>query len=337
MIEIAESKGLPQIYEKQNSQLLRALRAAALIRSIECSNRFDGIIVAPDRLPVLAAGRAKPRNRSEEEIRGYARALNLVFSEAPISQVTPDFVRKLHGIALEGASDAGQWKLEQNGIFDDCTDKTRSLGYQAVALTEIAAAMDELCTLYREELKRNEVHSLLAVAALVLDFLFIRPFREGNGRISRLLILATLHQQRFEVGRYISLERFFEASRDDYCEALRNSAEGWLEGKHDPIPWLNYFFSVLRHSYLEFEQRASEPTSNRGKKQPLVEAAIDSLPFEFTFSELERTCPGASRVTLGRVLRHLRKNGSLVCRRSGSGVTWQKTGDLLLAVKRSGR
>lgn len=335
MIEIAESKSLPQLYEKQNSQLLRALRAAAVLRSIESSNRADGITVEPHRLPVLASGNVKPRNRSEEEIRGYARALNLVYAEAPISEVTPDFVRRLHEVALEGAGDAGQWKLEENDIFDVCKVEPRSLGHQAVSVAETAAAMEELCILYGTESKGQEVHPLLAAAAFVFDFLCIHPFREGNGRISRLLVLLTLYQQGFEVGRYISLERMFEASRDDYDEALRRSAKGWHEGNHDLIPWLNYFFGVLRHGYLEFEQRASELTSPRGQKIPLVEAAIDSLPDEFTFSELERTCPGVSHITLGRVVRQLRKNGSLVCRRHGSAVTWQKAGNLLLGVKRS--
>jgi Fic family protein len=336
LIEIAESKGRQQFYEKQNLHLSRVLRAAAFLRSIESSNRFDGVTVAPDRLPVLAAGRVRPRNRPEEEIRGYARALNLVYAEAPSSQLTPHFVRRLHEVTMEGAEDAGQWRLEESDIFDGCGVQPRSFSHRAVCVTEIEAAMEELCMLYTAELKGREVHSLLAVAAFVLDFLCIHPFREGNGRISRLLVLLTLCQQGFEVGRYISLERFYEASRDDYCEALQRSSERWHEGKHDPIPWLNYFFSVLRSSYLEFEQRTSQPTSPRGNKIPLVEAAIDSLPREFVPSELERTCPGVSRSTVWRVVRRLRKKGSLLCRHHGGTVTWEKAGDLLLPVKRIG-
>jgi hypothetical protein len=193
--------------------------------------------------------------------------------------------------------------------------------------------MEELCNLYEAELKNQEVHSLLATAAFVFDFLCIHPFREGNGRVARLLILLTLSHQRFEAGRYISLERFFEASRDDCSEALRRSSEGWNDVKHDLIPWLNYFFGVLRRGYFEFEQRASEPVSHRGRKIPLVEVAIDSLPCEFTLSELEQTCPGVSRMTLGRVVRELKKNGCLVCRRDdGAIVTWQKAGNLIFAA-----
>jgi CRP-like cAMP-binding protein len=73
------------------------------------------------------------------------------------------------------------------------------------------------------------------------------------------------------------------------------------------------FFSILQRAYLEFERHATEPRSNRFKKIPLVEAAIDSLPYEFTFSELERTCPGASRETISRAVRQLRKKTVLCC------------------------
>ena len=180
--------------------------------------------------------------------------------------------------------------------------------------------------LYREELKGHKVYSLLAVAAFVFDFLCIHPIPRGQRSRSRLLLQLTLYRQGFEVGRYISLERFLEASQVDYCEALRRSSEGWYEGKHDLIPWLAYLFCVLRRGCLEFQQRASEPASPRGQKIPLVEVAIDSLPYEFTFPELERTCPGVSRITLCRVIRQLKENGSLVRRRHGSTVTWQKAG-----------
>ena len=335
MIEIAECKRLPQLYEKQNSQLLRALRAAAFIRSIGCSNRLAGITIASDRLPVLAAGRAKPFNRSEELIRGYAQALNLIHAEASALEITTDFVCRLHEVVLKGAADAGEWSQGKNELSDVRGVEPQSLVHQASSVTATGEMMEELCTLYREELKDREVHSLLAVAALMLDFHCIRPFREGNGRILRLLVLATLYQQGYEVARYISLERLFEISHDEYFEALRRSSEGWHGGKHDPIPWLDYFFSVLRRGYLEFERRASEPRSNRLKKLPLVEAAIDILPCEFTFSDLERTCPGASRETISRVVRQLRRNGALVCIRRGSAVSWQKAGDLILSVKRS--
>lgn len=327
MVEIAESKGLQKFYEKQNSPLLRALRAAAFVRSIESSNRIAGITVQPDRLPLVAAGHEKPRNRSEELIRGYAQAHSLVY-KALSSQVDTDFVRRLHEIALKGANDAGQWKVEENETLAE----SRTAKYQTGSV-ETATAMEELCVLYKEELTAREVHPLLAAGAFIFDFIRIHPFREGNGRVSRLLVQATLYSQGFEVGRYASLERLIEVSWDNFRDALGKSSEGWDAGKHDLIPWLNYFFGVVRQAYLELDRQAREPSSHRSKKTPLVEVAIDSLPSEFTLVQLERTCPGVSRETIRRVLRQLRKGGILTCVRRGSMTAWQKTDELFLPLK----
>ncbi|MBZ5502955.1 MAG: hypothetical protein LAN59_12095 [Acidobacteriia bacterium] len=83
-----------------------------------------------------------------------------------------------------------------------------------------------------------------------------------------------------------------EESHDDYYEALRKSSEGWHEGQHDLIPWLNYFLGVLWRAYREFEQRAGEVKSPRGAKTVLVEVAIDACPGDFTLTQLEHPVRG---------------------------------------------
>ena len=169
----------------------------------------------------------------------------------------------------------------------------------------------------------------MTVAALVSDFLCIHPFRDGNGRISRLLTLLGLYQHGFEVGLFISLERLVEESRDDYYEALHKSSEGWPEGKHDLIPWLNYFLGVLRRGYVEFEQRAGEVKSPRGAKTVLVETAVDAFPGEFTLGELERACPGVRRDMVRRVLRQLQKKGRVTCLGRGPSAHCRRKGNTL--------
>jgi Fic family protein len=116
-------------------------------------------------------------------------------------------------------------------------------------------------------MNQQEVQPLVAVAALVFDFLCVHPFRDGNGRVSRLLTLLGLYQNGFTVGQYISLERLIEDSRDDYYEALRQSSVSWHEGEHDLMPWLNYFLSVLRRADREFQQQADAAKPARGAKR----------------------------------------------------------------------
>jgi len=327
--DVAEAKGRQQLYTKQAPQLLKALREMALIQSVESSNRIEGVTVAPERLVPLVVGNAKPRDRSEEEIRGYRRALSLIHADPLKLEVTPDFLRQLHQTTHEGAADAGQWKQKENEIIEFRENAPPTIRFRPVSVTDTPAAIEELCVSYRASLNQQEVQPLVSVAALVFDFLCIHPFRDGNGRISRLLTLLGLYQHGYEVGRFISLERLVEESREDYYEALRKTSEGWHEGKHDLIPWLNYFLGVLRRAYREFEQRAGAVKSPRGAKTALVETAIDAFPGEFTLAELERACPGVSRDMVRRVLRQLQKKGRVACLGRGPAAQWRRKGNTL--------
>jgi Fic family protein len=117
--------------------------------------------------------------------------------------------------------------------------------------------MAELCRWYAYEVDQRRVQPLVAAAALVLDFLCVHPFRDGNGRVARLLGLLALYHFGYDVGRYVSLERLVEETRDDYYENLRRSSVGWHDGAHDLGPWLNYFLVIVRRAYLELIQRTA--------------------------------------------------------------------------------
>jgi hypothetical protein len=108
--DLAEAKGKQELYTRQSPQLLKALREMALVQSVESSNRIEGVTVAADRLRPLVLGKARPKDRSEQEIAGYRSALNLIHTEAKELQITPDLLRRLHQLCQEGSGDAGQFK-----------------------------------------------------------------------------------------------------------------------------------------------------------------------------------------------------------------------------------
>lgn len=255
MTDVAEAKGRQHLYLRQPPPILSSLRQTALIQSVESSNRIEGITVAPARLEPLVLGDDRPRDRSEEEIRGYRRALELIRTDAGGLAIDPPLLQRLHALIQEGAGDAGQWKRVNNDIVEIRSGAAPLVRFRTVPAAEAAAAVEEICLSYRHALDQERVPPLLAAAALVFDFLCIHPFRDGNGRASRLLTLLALEQLGYEVGRYVSLERLVEESRDDYYDVLHRSSEGWHEGKHDLLPWLNYFLAVLRRAYFELEER----------------------------------------------------------------------------------
>ena len=196
--------------------------------------------------------------------------------------------------------------------------------FRPVAAAATPAAVDELCLVYRDAVNPRRAPSLVTVAALILDCLCIHPFRDGNGRVSRLLTLLALYQHGYEVGRYISLERLVEETRDEYYEALRRSSEGWHTGAHDPLPWLVYFLSVVRRAYREFESRAGEVRSPRGAKRALVQAAVESFAGSFALADLERACPAVSRDMVRRVLKELSGKKVVECAGRGPGARWRR-------------
>jgi Fic family protein len=186
--------------------------------------------------------------------------------------------------------------------------------------------MDRLIELFRQSLDEGNADPLLLIAGFILDFECIHPFMDGNGRIGRLLTLLLLYQSRYEVGRYISLERIVEDSKETYYEALYKSSQGWHEGKHDLRPWWNYFLGMLTAAYNEFEARVGTITSAKGAKRDMVRRAIERLPERFAIRDLMRACPGVSYPTLQRALTDLRREGRLRCLKRGPDAQWERVG-----------
>lgn len=128
------------------------------------------------------------------------------------------------------------------------------------------------------------------------------------------------------MGRYISLERLVEEGREEYYEALRRSSNDWHEGRHDLLPWLNFYLTVLHRAYRLFEERAAQARSPRGAKTALVEAVVADFPGRFRLAELEQACPGVGRDLIRRVLRELKKAGRVESEGRGPGAYWRNKG-----------
>lgn len=322
--DLAEAKGKQELYTRQSPQLLRALREMALVQSVESSNRIEGVTVAADRLRPLVLGHARPKDRSEQEIAGYRRALNLIHTDAGKLQITPDLLRRFHRLCQEGSGDAGQFKKVDNEVIELQPGAAPIIRFKCVSAKATPGAVDELCLVFRHAIDQDHIPPLVAIGALILDFLCIHPFRDGNGRISRLLTLLALYQHGYEVGRYISLERLVEESKADYYEVLHQSSQSWHHGKHKLLPWLNYFLAIIRRAYGEFEQRAGQVKAPRGAKTELLRQTMENISGDFTVTDLERLCPGISRDHLRRLLKKMKAAGQITCLGLGPGAKWRK-------------
>lgn len=322
---LAEAKGRQQLYEHQSPQVLEALREMALVESAESSNRIEGVTVDRKRLRPLVLGDAPPRDRPEEEIVGYRRALNWIHTERDSIPLSSETCLELHALAQGGTvGDAGVWKTRPNDIIELHADGRREVRFEPLAPELVPEAMSELFLSYRSVIDQGRVTPLLATSALVFDFACIHPFRDGNGRVSRLLLLLALYHHGFSVGRYISLERLIEQTKEEYYETLKRSSEGWHKGEHELQPWFSYILSTLRLAHRELEERAQRARPRRGSKTDLIEAALEGFTGPFGIADVERACPNVSRDMVRRVMNRWRKGGRLEMLSKGRDAQWKR-------------
>jgi Fic family protein len=324
LADLGEARGKQALFTKQSPQRLKVLREHALIESAVSSNRIEGVEVDQSRIKAILLGKGALRDRDEEEVRGYRDALKLIHEQSAALPVSEETIKRLHRLSRGGIGDAGHYKEKDSDIIEKYPDGRVRVRFKTVPASRTPASMGTLVELWHDCLRERWVPPLIALAAFNLDFLCIHPFRDGNGRVSRLLLLLQCYGLGYEVGRYISLERLIEHHKERYYETLEQSSQGWHEGTHDPWPYVNYILFILKSAYREFEERVGQVKSPRGAKTELIESAVAAFSGTFTLSDLERACPGVSRDMVRRVLRDLQEAGQVECLGRGPGAAWRK-------------
>lgn len=325
LADLGEFRGKQELFTRQSPQRLKVLREHALIESAVSSNRIEGVAVDAARVrEVLVAPKPLFRDRDEEEVRGYRDALEWIFRDAAGIALDEEGIRRLHAMTRGQIWDAGLYKERDGDIIERYADGSERVRFRPVAAARTGEAMAALVSDWRRCLDEAWVHPLIALAVFNLDFLCIHPFRDGNGRVSRLLWLLQCQRLGYEVGRYVSLERLVEENKARYYETLELSSQGWHEGKHDPWPYINFVLSILKTAYREFAERVGTVAAPRGSKRELVLAALARAPTEFTIVGLGEACPGVSRDMIRTVLREQQAGGSLSCVGRGPAARWVK-------------
>ena len=182
--------------------------------------------------------------------------------------------------------------------------------------------MRQLCDAYKRFVEDATVPPLMLVATFVFDFLCIHPFRDGNGRVSRLLTTLLLQEHGFAVSRFVSLERLVEESKEDYYRVLATCSRGWTEGRNEMVPWWNYFLSIVRRGYAEFADKV-EQASPRGGKTSLARQAVLAQVGPFSLADVKAQVPSASTQLLKKVLATLKKEGHVKVIGHGRGARWE--------------
>src|SRR4030042_2038713 len=274
LADLGEARGKQELFTRQSPQRLKVLRENAMIESVVSSNRIEGVTVNQARVRTVIFGKSPSRDRDEEEVRGYRDALKLIHEGGAKLPVSEETLLDLHRMCRGEIWDAGKYKDKDSDIIEKYPDGRERVRFKTVRATKTPSFTKELIEKWQQCLEERWVHPLIAMAAFNLDFLCVHPFRDGNGRVSRLLLLLQCYPLGYEVGRYISLERLIEQNKERYYETLDQSSQGWHQGKHDPWPYVNYVLYTLKSVYREFEDRIGQIASPKGAKTELIISLI---------------------------------------------------------------
>jgi Fic family protein len=319
-----EARGKQELWLKTKPDVLKALKDLAIVQSAESSNRIEGVTVEKGRLLPLLQKKSKPRDRSEEEVFGYKKALDWIHSKHAAIEINTETICRLHLLAQSGFSgDAGKWKKISNEIIEIFPDGRSAVRFVPVSPKDTPRAVEELCRLYGDAERNSIVSDLLAASLFILDFLCIHPFRDGNGRVSRLLTLLLLYKFGYRVGAFISLERINENTKEAYYEALRSSSAHWHEGKHDPVPFWNYFLGHVKEAYRDLSERVSIQDAHAGGSSELIRITILEQRTPFTLAEIAEQFKSSSGQLVKKVLYQLKRDGKVELSGRGRGAKWK--------------
>lgn len=324
LADLGEFKGRQELYTRQTPQQLKTLREHALVESSVSSNRIEGVEIDRSRIGTVLFGTPHLSDRDEEEVQGYRRALSWIHKRSDSISVSEVSITALHKLARGEIWDAGLYKEKDGDIVQRYPDGRERIRFRPVAAKDTPAKMSEFISLYHEAAGNRTVPLPILVAAANLDFLCIHPFRDGNGRVSRLFLLLQSYHCGFEVGRYISLERIIEENKERYYETLELSSHGWHNNTHDPWPYIQFLLFVIKEAYKEFEKRLSAIAVPRGTKTELVRHAINAAEDSFSVSEISMKCPTVSIDMIRSVMKRLRAENRIEAIGRGRNARWRR-------------
>lgn len=319
---IAEKRGRQELFTRQAPEQLERLREYAMIESAVASNRMEGVKVADDRIGTIVFGNGIMNDRDEEEVRGYRKALDLIHTASCSLELSTETICRFHALSRPSVWDSGKFRTKDCEIIQTYADGSSRVRFKAVMPQKIVSELEQAIEAYENAILDRRIPALIALAAFNLDFLCIHPFRDGNGRVSRLLLLYMLYRLGYEAGRYVSVERMIELSKDRYYETLEKSSAGWHEGRQNIWPYVNYLLYTLGEVYEEFENRFASAGQKRGEKTRSVTAVLNETEGKFTVRDIEWKCPGVSKETIKSVLKA--HPDCFVCEGRGVSARWLK-------------
>ena len=316
---IAALRTMSAIRRKEHAEAFRELETLAKIESVKASNAIEGIVTTDDRIRALVVGGAAPLDHTEAEIAGYRDVLEEIHANHAAHDFRESDIRAFHArmMRLADPSADGSWKTDDNVVAERLPDGRRIVRFQPTSAAETPETMRQLVLAYAEARDDATINKLLLVPCVILDFLCVHPFRDGNGRLSRLLTLLLLYRNGFDAGKYVSFEGAVNARKADYYAALKESSVGWNENAPRYFPFMIDFLTTLYACYSELDKRFASVEAKRVTKKARIEQTVLGSFTPLSKADLCRILPDVSPTTVEAVLGTMVRDGRI--RRIGEG------------------
>jgi Fic family protein len=331
--EIDEFKGRWRALKILAPERLDALRRVATIASIGSSTRIEGAKLSDREVEMLLTGVKSESfvSRDEEEVAGYAEAMEHVFAAWESIPLTENYIKQLHQILLQHSSKnerhRGQYKTLDNRVqATDEDGQVLGIVFETASPFDTPHLMEEVTVETQTALEEDTLHPLIVIGAFIVRFLAIHPFQDGNGRLSRILTTLLLLRTGYAYVPYSSLESIIEENKESYYLALRRTQTTLNSDKPDWKPWLIFFLRALHKQVERLGTKMEREHLIAGALPPLSGKIIELVRAHgrIATGEIE-TLTGESRSTIKVRLGELVKAGHLL--RHGKGrSTWYSLG-----------
>ena len=294
-----------------NEILFSKLMEIASIESVKGSNAIEGIASTDERTRGIVLHNTKPIGHDEKAIAGYRDALELIHKDwenLPFDDTTVCGLHKTIYSYLEGG---GAYKTTDNVIIDR-TSEGDKIRWMPVSANETEENVNSMIAAYMEVRGNPEIEPVILIPCVILDFLCIHPFSDGNGRISRLLTDLLMYHHGLTVQKYVSIESAINATRDRYYDSLQASSEGWHENKNDYLPFILYFIDVLVMCVKELDRRRIAIIPKKNSKTERIEKTVLESLVPISKAEICNILIDISPNTVESVLSKMIKDGKII-------------------------
>ncbi|MBE5812313.1 MAG: Fic family protein [Clostridiales bacterium] len=293
-----------EIRKDEYEKIFTELEKIAKVQSVKSSNAIEGIITSDERIKEIVNQSSKPLNHNEQEIAGYRDALNQIHLNYKDIEFNETTILKLHEMMMSysGYEHGGKYKTDNNLIIEEDSEGNRKVRFTPTTAKETPQAMEQLILAYMDATNNSNINQLLLIPCVILDFLCIHPFKDGNGRISRLLSLLLLYKNGFDAGKYVSFEEQINNSKGYYYETLKESSASWDTNENTYIPFIQNFLSTLYMCYKELDKRFNVVNSKKITKKSRIEATVLNSLTAISKSEICNILPDVSPTTVESVL-----------------------------------